>query len=94
MCEEELVDYDEDPAIAGKIEMAKLEKKIESRAQMLMDRVAVNIPMEVPINVGERKLKKLAQLQVHMKKLTGIMCGLIRENHLFQQSPKIRRVAK
>jgi hypothetical protein len=51
MCEEEPVDYDEDPTTAEKLEMAKLEKKIESRAQMLLDRAAVNIPLEGSVNV-------------------------------------------
>jgi hypothetical protein len=60
MCEEELVDYDEDPAIVEKIEMAKLEKKIESRAHMLMDMAAVNIPMEVPVNAGGEETEKVS----------------------------------
>jgi hypothetical protein len=47
MCEEELVDYDEDPAVAEKIEMAELEKKIESRAQTLIEKAAINIPVEI-----------------------------------------------
>jgi hypothetical protein len=59
MCEEELVDYDEDHAIAEKIEMAKLEKKIESRAHMLLDRAAVNIPMEGSINAGGEETEKV-----------------------------------
>jgi hypothetical protein len=45
LCEEELVDYDEDPAIAEKIEMAELEKKVESRAQMLLDKAVLTFQL-------------------------------------------------
>jgi hypothetical protein len=57
MCEEELVDYDEDPAIAEKLEMAELEKKVENRAKKLMDSAAIIVPAEVPMSEGV-KLKK------------------------------------
>jgi hypothetical protein len=59
MCEEELVDYDEDPVITEKIEMAELEKKIESRAQTLIDKPAINIPVEVPVSVGGEETEKI-----------------------------------
>jgi hypothetical protein len=59
MCEEELVDYDEDPATAEKLKMATLEKKIESRTQMLLDRAAVNIPLEGSVNVGGEDTEKV-----------------------------------
>jgi hypothetical protein len=52
VCEEELVDYDEDPAIVEKIEMAELEKKVESRAQVLLDKAAVKIPVETAMTGG------------------------------------------
>jgi hypothetical protein len=39
--------------------MAKLEKKIESRAQMLLDRAAVNIPMEGSVNAGGEETEKV-----------------------------------
>jgi hypothetical protein len=60
LCEEELVDYDEDPAIAEKIEMVELEKKVESRAQMLLDKAAVNIPVEVTMNAGREEIEKIS----------------------------------
>jgi hypothetical protein len=41
--EEELVDYDEDPLVAEKLEMAALEKKVEGRARKLLEKAAVNI---------------------------------------------------
>jgi hypothetical protein len=53
------VDYDEDPAIAEKIEMAELEKKIESRAQTLIEKSAINIPVEIPMNVGGEETEKI-----------------------------------
>jgi hypothetical protein len=87
MCEEELVDYDEDPAIAEKIEMAKLEKKIESRAHMLMDRAAVNIPIEVPINVGGEETEKVSSTPSTHEEIDWDNVWSNLENHLFQQSP-------
>jgi hypothetical protein len=76
VCEEELVDYDEDPATAEKIEMAELEKKVESRAQVLLDKAAVKIPVETAMMGGieeammggERKWKRSAQLQAQMRR--------------------------
>jgi hypothetical protein len=49
------VDYDEDPAIVEKIEMAELEKKVESRAQMLLDKAAVKIPVEAAMTGGREE---------------------------------------
>jgi virulence-associated protein VagC len=60
LCEEELVDYDEDPAIAEKIEIAELEKKVESRAQMLLDKAAVRIPVEVAMAEGRVEVEKVS----------------------------------
>jgi hypothetical protein len=34
--EEELLDYDQDPLVAGKLAMAELEKKVEQRANKLV----------------------------------------------------------
>jgi hypothetical protein len=41
--EEELVDYDEDPMVAEKLEMAAIEKRVESRALKLLENEAINI---------------------------------------------------
>jgi hypothetical protein len=59
MGEEELVDYEEDPAITEKLEVAELEKKIESRAQTLRNKAAINIPIEVPVSVGGEETEKI-----------------------------------
>jgi hypothetical protein len=60
LCEEELVDYDENHAIAKKIEMAELEKKVESREQMLLDKAAVRIPVEVAMTEGREEVEKVS----------------------------------
>jgi hypothetical protein len=60
VCDEELVDYDEDPAIVEKIEMAELEKKVESRAQMLLDKAAVKIPVEAAMTGGREEAEKIS----------------------------------
>jgi hypothetical protein len=60
LCEEELVDYDEDPAIAEKIEMDELEKKVESRAQMLLNKAAVKIPVEMAMTEGREEVEKVS----------------------------------
>jgi hypothetical protein len=44
--EEELVDYDEDPMVAEKLEMAALERRVESRAMKLLEKAAINIQKE------------------------------------------------
>jgi hypothetical protein len=44
--EEELVDYDEDPMVAEKLEMAVLGMRVESRAMKLLEKVAINIQKE------------------------------------------------
>jgi hypothetical protein len=60
LCEEELVDYDEDPAVAEKIEMAELEKRVESRAQVLLDKAAVKIPIEMAMTEGREEGEKVS----------------------------------
>jgi hypothetical protein len=60
LCEEELVDYDEDPAVAEKMEMAELEKRVESRAQVLLDKAAVKIPIEMTMTEGREEGEKVS----------------------------------
>jgi hypothetical protein len=56
---EELVDDDEDPLVAEKLEMAALEKRVENRAMKLLEKAAINIQkddMEVEKR-GENNIK-------------------------------------
>jgi hypothetical protein len=46
LSEEELIDYDEDPMITEKLEMAEIGKRVEIRIDNLMKESAINIKVE------------------------------------------------
>jgi hypothetical protein len=60
--EEDLVDYDEDPMVAEKLEMAAIEKRVESRDLKLLENATINIQTDdVEAGKGDGNNKREAK---------------------------------